>query len=124
MKWRLAPRQSKKLRINQCRLSGRLHEMARLALALSVILAVLTASPAFAMQCAPMRMMIPAIERAGERVIWKGIAGGHLAILMQHQTSASWTFVAVSPRKLACIIAHGSDAELRAGAGSAAGTGK
>ena len=98
--------------------------MARLAVYLSLALAVVTSSPASAMQCAPMTLMVPALERTGERVIWKGIAGSHLAILMQHQTSASWTFVAVSPRKLACIIAHGSDAELRAGAGSAAGTGK
>ena len=88
--------------------------MARLALALSVILAVATSSPASAMQCAPMTLMVPALERTGERVIWKGIAGSHLAILMQHPTTAGWTFVALSPQKLVCIIAHGTDAELRA----------
>jgi len=87
--------------------------MARLALYLSLALAVLTSSPASAMQCAPMALMVPALERTGERVIWKGVAGSHLAILMQHPTTAGWTFVALSPQKLVCIIAHGTDGEWR-----------
>ena len=84
--------------------------LAALAFALALI-----ASPADAAQCAPASMMIPALQNSGERVIWKAIAGAHLALLFQHRKNQKWTFLAISPEKLACVIAHGGDAELGAG---------
>ena len=75
----------------------------------------LIASPANAAQCAPASMMIPALQNSGERVIWKAIAGTHLALLFQHRKNQKWTFLAISPEKMACVIAHGGDAELVAG---------
>ena len=84
--------------------------------AAAALAAFLYAAPmAVAAQCAPAQLMLPALERTGEMVVWQGVLGTHLALLMQHptSTSAGWTFVAVSPERLVCVLAHGTDAELR-----------
>ncbi len=58
--------------------------MIRFAVASAAFLAVFFCLPAIAAQCAPASIMLPALERTGEKVIWQGIAGGHLVLLFQH----------------------------------------
>lgn len=65
-----------------------------------------------AMQCAPTPQMMAALERTGEDVIWRGIAGSHLVLLMRHSVKRTWTFIATSPGSITCIVAHGTDADL------------
>ena len=89
--------------------------MTRLLAAATAIVAVFLCPPAMAAQCAPASMLLPALERSGEKPIWQGIAGGHLVLLFAHPKTSEWTFVGISPEKLACIVAHGNDAELVAG---------
>ena len=83
--------------------------------AAAAVLAVFLCLPALASQCAPASLLLPALERSGEKVIWQGIAGGHLVLLFAHPKTSEWTFVGISPERLVCIVAHGSDAELVVG---------
>ena len=86
--------------------------MARLAVYLSLALAVLTSSPVnAAIQCGPTHQLMALLEKAGEKVIWQGIAGSHLAILTEHPVKKTWTFVGTSPEAISCIVAHGGDSE-------------
>jgi hypothetical protein len=94
------------------RSSGRRYEMARLALLLALV--IVGSAPASAMQCAPSAILVPALELTGEVVVWRGLSGGHLVLLMMHsQTPHAWTFIATSPGAITCVLAHGTDAELR-----------
>ena len=86
--------------------------MIRFAVAAAAFLAVFFCLPAIAAQCAPASIMLPALERTGEKVIWQGIAGGHLVLLFQHPENQQWTFVGISPKKMVCVVAHGNAAEL------------
>jgi len=82
--------------------------------AAAVMAAFLCAAPAVAVasQCAPTQLMIPALQRTGEQVVWRGLAGTHLVLLMLHSSTRAWTIAGTSPSKITCIVAHGQDGEL------------
>ena len=86
-----------------------------LAAVATAFLAVFLCLPAMAAQCAPASLLLPALERSGEKIVWQGIAGGHLVLLFAHPRNQKWTFVGINPKRLVCIVAHGSDAELVVG---------
>ena len=87
--------------------------MTRLAAAAAAFLAAFFCAPASAAQCAPTQQMMAALQQTGETIVWRGIAGKHLVMLMMHSRTHAWTLVATSPRALTCIVAHGSEAEFR-----------
>lgn len=87
--------------------------MKRTAIALATaFVAVFLCAPASARQCAPTGMMAKAIEKTGERVVWRGIASSFLILLMQHPTTRTWTILGTSPQGISCIITHGTEAEI------------
>ena len=86
-----------------------------LAAVATAFLAVFLCLPAMAAQCAPASLLLPALERSGEKIVWQGIAGGHLVLLFAHPRNQKWTFVGISPERLVCIVAHGDDGELVVG---------
>jgi hypothetical protein len=86
-----------------------------LALTTALVAVFLCVPASAAQQCAPTGLLAEALAETGERVVWRGIAGGSfLILLMQHPTSQAWTIVGTSPRGISCIITHGTDAEITA----------
>jgi|TARA_R110000824_G_scaffold106188_6_gene250911 hypothetical protein len=86
--------------------------MARLALALSVALAIVASSPASAMQCMQSKHLFTALKSQGEQLRWQGISRGNLVMLLVHPTTNKWTVLATNPRAISCIIAFGDDGEM------------
>ena len=86
--------------------------MARLALALSVALAILTSSPALAMQCMQAKHLFTALKSQGEQLRWQGISRGNLVMLLVNPTTNKWTVTATNPRAISCIIAFGDEGEM------------
>ena len=85
----------------------------RAVAAAAFMAAFLCAPPAVsAAQCAPTQQMMPALERTGETIVWRGLAGAHLVLLMMHHSTRAWTIVGTSPQSVTCVVAHGQDGEL------------
>ena len=80
--------------------------MTRLAIALAML-----ASPAFAEpQCMDRAAMIAGLDTIyGERQIVIAMAGGDMMLEAYVSLQGTWTLVAVSPDKRACILAFGTD---------------
>lgn len=80
--------------------------------AVVIVAAVFISSPASAIQCMSSKYLATALHNQGERVEWRGITSGNLAMLLINRTTRKWSVIVTNPSSIACIVVFGTDSEI------------